>query len=65
MHTILAADCGPPPSISSGLVLLSGTDSGSKYVYICDVGYQLVGSNDPHICQSDGFWSGPTPVCQG
>ena len=49
-------------SISGGVVCYNGTTEGSRAVYTCTGGYNLVG-NEARVCQSDGIWSGSTPQC--
>ena len=49
-------------SISGGGVCLNGTTVGSKAVYICNDGYNLMG-NKARVCQKDGSWNGSEPQC--
>jgi len=49
-------------SISGGVVCYNGTTAGSRAVYICSVGFVLMG-NEARICQSDGIWNGSIPQC--
>ena len=49
-------------SISGGVICLNGTTVGSKAVYICNNGYNLMG-NEARVCQRDGSWNGSKPQC--
>ncbi len=33
--------------------------------YTCQTGYEHTSGNLSRTCQSDGSWTGSTPVCQG
>ena len=48
--------------ISGGVVCYNGTTAGSRAVYTCTAGYDLVG-NEARVCQSDGNWNGSIPEC--
>ena len=51
-------------SISDGVVCYNGTTEGSRAVYICNDGYNLMEGNEAtRICQSDGNWNGSIPQC--
>ena len=49
-------------SISGGVVCYNGTTAGSRAVYICNVGFVLMG-NKARVCQRDGSWNGSIPQC--
>ena len=49
-------------SISGGAVCLNGTTVGSRAVYVCSDGYNLMG-NEARVCQRDGRWNGSNPQC--
>ena len=49
-------------SISGGAVCLNGTTVGSRAVYVCIDGYNLMG-NEARVCQRDGSWNGSKPQC--
>ena len=36
----------------------------STATYSCNNGYNLIG-NDTMTCQSNGYWSGQPPICEG
>ena len=51
-------------SISNGVVCYNETTEGSRAVYICDDGYNLMEGNEAtRVCQSDGNWNGSIPKC--
>ena len=52
-----------PRHSDSGVVRLTGTTLNSKVIYQCNHGYHPVG-NGRRVCQSNGEWSGRTPVCR-
>lgn len=56
-------DCGGLPNIANGLVVLSGTTSGSTAGYSCNVGYRLSGVRI-RVCLGTGQWSDSEPVCR-
>ena len=50
--------------ISDGVVCYNGTTEGSKAVYFCNDGYNLMEEiEDTRVCQSDGNWNGGIPQC--
>lgn len=59
----IARDCGPLDSPLHGNISLSGTKYRSNVIYMCDIGYDLEGTNN-RTCLSDGAWSGSEPVCK-
>ena len=58
-----AALCPDLMDPANGKVTISGNSDGDSATYSCDPGYELVGT-ETVICQSDGQWSDPPPVCQ-
>ena len=57
-------DCGPLEDIEYGHVNFSeGTGYGQVALYTCNSGYGVVG-DEKRQCQSNGLWSGFTPVCK-
>ena len=51
-------------SISGGVVCYNGTAVGSRAVYICNDGYNLMeGDEATRVCQSDGNWNSSIPQC--
>ena len=62
-NTIGAGRCTDYGSISNGLrILQSGTNEGDTVVFRCNSGYILLGNREV-MCNSDGTWSGPWPMC--
>ena len=61
-HSVNVCPTLVPPA--NGNLVLSGNTFGETASYTCNTGFILVG--DPTLtCQSDGFWSGPEPTCEG
>ena len=61
-HSVNMCPTLVPPA--NGNLVLSGNTFGETASYTCNTGFILVG--DPTLtCQSDGFWSGPEPTCEG
>ncbi|KAM3935410.1 membrane cofactor protein-like [Leptodactylus fuscus] len=56
--------CGHPKSISNGQVSLTDTLFGSKAVYTCDPGYNMISKKNYLECQADGQWSNDPPACE-
>lgn len=48
----------------NGRVFFSSTSFRSVAKYICDDGFDLIGSSQ-RTCQADGTWSDEEPVCRG
>jgi len=55
------ADCGAPPSPSSGTVNVTSTTLDSIATYACPTGYTPVSTSIS--CQADRTWSGTAPTC--
>ena len=50
--------------ITGGVVCYNGTAVGSRAVYICNDGYNLMeGDEVTRVCQSDGNWNSSIPQC--
>ncbi|CAI8033445.1 CUB and sushi domain-containing protein 1, partial [Geodia barretti] len=49
-----------PPN---GTVVAQGNCEGDRAAFICNSGFELVGAAIV-ICQNDGMWNNPQPVCQ-
>ena len=63
MYSMTAAiNCGTPSELDNGAVTFTSTTFQSQATFTCDSGYSLEGSSS-RTCQSDGTWSGQTPVC--
>ena len=64
---VIVIGCNEPdlPSIgTTGLnVAFNNTRIGSRAVYSCVSGYNLIG-NSTRTCQVDGSWTGTPPYCQ-
>ena len=61
---LTVVDCGTPTNPVNGQVShTSGTAFGHTATYICNTGYNLVGSST-RMCQATGAWSGSEPTCQ-
>ena len=57
-------NCARLVDIQNGRVSFSSTSVGSVATYICNQGFELIGSSR-RTCQSNGQWSGREPVCTG
>ena len=55
-------DCGPPESLTSGMVNFSNTTAGSLAIYSCQEGYRLVGGTQ-RTCLDNETWSRVVPLC--
>ncbi|XP_053391178.1 CUB and sushi domain-containing protein 3-like [Mercenaria mercenaria] len=55
-------DCGNLTDPENGLVIYNASTYGSVAVYICDVGFNLTGSNKTE-CSEGGFWTDSKPSC--
>ena len=61
--TCVIVNCGSAPGIGNGWTTTpSGTEYGDPANYYCNTGYTRSGVT-PRTCQSNGSWSGSTPVC--
>uniref|UniRef100_UPI00398ECC84 sushi, von Willebrand factor type A, EGF and pentraxin domain-containing protein 1-like n=1 Tax=Pristiophorus japonicus TaxID=55135 RepID=UPI00398ECC84 len=60
--TCESVNCGNPREIPNGYYETSGTTVGSKTIFYCDKGYQIVG-RDFQLCTADG-WDGQVPTCE-
>ena len=49
-------------TISNGVVCYNETTAGSRAIYICNDGFNLMGT-EARFCQSDGSWNGTIPLC--
>ena len=65
MYSILAINCGDPPSIPNGQATFSSTNFTSVATYVCQKGYTLEKNGSTVICQANGQWKGPPPTCVG
>uniref|UniRef100_A0A1W7RA24 C3/C5 convertase n=1 Tax=Hadrurus spadix TaxID=141984 RepID=A0A1W7RA24_9SCOR len=54
--------CNPPEPISNGIIIGNERLDGSRILYICDQGYELLGSRE-RTCKY-GYWSPDTPSCE-
>ena len=62
---LTAVDCDTLTIPANGQVShTAGTTFGQTATYICNTGYQLMGSSI-RTCQATGVWSGSAPNCQG
>ncbi len=55
--------CGLPESTENGYFVLQATIPGSKVMYGCDDGFELIGS-DTRTCGTNEQWSGSAPRCR-
>ena len=56
--------CPSLPDPPNGIVSVTGFSVGGVATYICNEGFELVGS-EVRMCQGDGEWSGEEPQCGG
>ena len=56
--------CGDPGTPENGLKVGVIFSVNSKVYFDCDLGYELVGSEE-RKCQRNGTWTGRQPVCRG
>ena len=62
---LTAVNCGTLNNPANGRVShTGGTAFGQTATYICNTGYNRVGSHT-RTCQATGMWSGSAPTCQG
>ncbi|XP_043916972.1 sushi, von Willebrand factor type A, EGF and pentraxin domain-containing protein 1 isoform X2 [Protopterus annectens] len=61
--TCMPVSCGPPEDISHGHLDGLSFSYGDHVQYSCFPGYELKG-NTARQCQSNGMWSGSSPVCE-
>ncbi|XP_033125717.1 CUB and sushi domain-containing protein 3-like, partial [Anneissia japonica] len=61
--TCQLVNCGDPGTPTNGEKNGSDETYGSTVTYVCDNGYNLIGTAMV-TCQSDGTWSNSTPTCQ-
>ena len=59
----IAVDCGDLDDPENGQVSLTGITFGSKAIYTCNDGFELVGSS-VRMCLATGEWMGEAPVCE-
>ena len=63
-------NCSKPNPIENGYYRLINSPNGdkptlgSRVIYSCKPGYNLVGINDTQYCYEDGVWTGVQPQCQ-
>ena len=63
LNDVCALDCRKPDVPDNGTVVTpSGTTFGETAVYVCNAGFDLIGTNTSE-CQDSGSWSGSTPSC--
>ncbi|XP_059509384.1 C4b-binding protein alpha chain-like [Stegostoma tigrinum] len=55
-------DCDNPGEILNGYFEADATTLGSKAVFHCDIGFQIVGRNY-RVCEASG-WTGQVPTCE-
>ena len=55
--------CPNLTDLAHGMVQSTGSHEGDTAIHTCNVGFELVGA-PVLICQSDGTWDNPPPVCQ-
>ncbi|XP_074641309.1 sushi, von Willebrand factor type A, EGF and pentraxin domain-containing protein 1-like [Tubulanus polymorphus] len=55
-------ECPPPPDVKNGYIDAPGYSLGMEVQYICQKGYELLGS-PRRGCQENKMWSGSTPRC--
>jgi hypothetical protein len=61
--------CPKPQSVENGYYRIYGHTSGkpalgSKVVFGCKPGFNIVGVNDTRVCHENGSWTGSQPECQ-
>ena len=60
-----AVDCGQPPAVSDGQVIIMATTFQSTATYECNRGFEFPSGGLSLIeCQADRTWSTPIPTCQ-
>lgn len=59
----VSVSCAPPGNIENGHAQYDSLTYGDVVVYVCDVGYQLIGVS-VHTCDASGQWSEKIPACQ-
>lgn len=59
-----AQSCGPPPTVKNAYVHTTGETYLHNASYVCNAGLQLAGPKTL-VCQDNGTWSLPAPVCEG
>lgn len=59
-----AITCPTLPDIEFGSVIVSSNSAGSVARYVCNVGFNLIGSSS-RTCQVNGQWSSKQPECKG
>ncbi|XP_078393513.1 complement component receptor 1-like protein [Cetorhinus maximus] len=55
-------NCGNPGEIQNGYYIASSTTFGSRVIFYCAEGYNMIG-RDYRICTADG-WDGQIPTCE-
>lgn len=60
--TITAAECPNLDNIDNGQVSSPSNLENSVATYTCNTDYSLL-TDSTRMCQSDGTWSGSTPIC--
>lgn len=65
-HQITVIDCGKPGPLYNGWIenLEAGTGLGASIIFRCHEGMTLQG-NTSSVCQLDGTWRYPLPLCLG
>ena len=59
---LLLGDCGLPPAIKSGTVVVKLTTQSQVADYSCDNGF-TIDRNESLVCDSNGKWVGTIPIC--
>ena len=60
-------DCGPPPVGGNLIVDYTQTTYTATATYMCKTCYQLINSYNSslqRVCDANGEWNGPLPVCE-
>ena len=65
MYPLYFTVCDALPNPANGFVRITGTGVNDIATYCCDPGYDISTGNNTQICQSNGKWSGPPPICKG
>ena len=60
----LARDCANLPAPLNGTVIGNQTTYPNKLTFLCDEGFDLVGSSVLQ-CKADGYWNERQPICNG
>lgn len=61
---LLEIDCGKPPKIANGDIIVDNTTLNSSVLYFCDDNFRLIGHSKT-FCTENGNWYPSPPVCYG